>query len=266
MDNNITENPTVTKKLDVAKLINYLIVPLIFIGLIVYFVFLNNSYKNLTGKFTKQVEIVNNQNLIITNISQKNSELSVVIKNYDQKFSFLQTNVSHLQQLTDNLKKSSEDKDIKIKLLEQEKGSLESDAKSLRNTIVKMTSEIVEYSDELKKAKNETEQNDLIKKIVALTSERNFLQDQVKQYEKIIDDLRKENTSLTAKLRENLKKEGYEFNYPIGEHPKGAELLMKISRENLNKKLDELNKSKEKEEPKKEEKPKKQGFFKNLFK
>ena len=41
---------------------------------------------------------------------------------------------------------------------------------------------------------------------------------------------------------------------------------MKISRENLNKKLDELNKSKEKEEPKKEEKPKKQGFFKNLFK
>ena len=45
---------------------------------------------------------------------------------------------------------------------------------------------------------------------------------------------------------------------------------MKISRENLKKKLDELNKTKEKEEPKKEEKteekPKKQGFFKNLFK
>jgi hypothetical protein len=45
---------------------------------------------------------------------------------------------------------------------------------------------------------------------------------------------------------------------------------MKISRENFKKKLDELNKIKEKEEPKKEEKseekPKKQGFFKNLFK
>ena len=92
------------------------------------------------------------------------------------------------------------------------------------------------------------------------------MQDQVKQYEKIIAELRKENTNLTAKLRENLKKEGYEFNHQIGEHPKGAELLMKISRENLNKKLDELNKSKEKEEPKIEEKPKKQGFFKNLFK
>jgi hypothetical protein len=129
-----------------------------------------------------------------------------------------------------------------------------------------MTAEIVEYSDELKKAKTEPEQNDLIKKIVTLTSERNFLQDQVKQYEKIIAELRKENTNLTAKLRENLKKEGYEFNHQIGEHPKGAELLMKISRENLNKKLDELNKSKEKEEPKIEEKPKKQGFFKNLFK
>ncbi len=121
MDNNITENTSVIKKLDVKKLINYLIVPLIFIGLIVYFAFLNNSYKNLTGKFTRQVEIVNNQNLIITNLNLKNTELSGIIKNYDQKFSFLQTNVAHLQQLTDNLKKSSEDKDIKIKLLEQEK-------------------------------------------------------------------------------------------------------------------------------------------------
>jgi chromosome segregation ATPase len=266
----IKENTSVTKKLDIKKLINYLIVPLIFIGLIVYFVFLNNSYKNLTGKFTRQVEIVNNQNLIITNLNLKNTELSGIIKNYDQKFSFIQTNVAHLQQLTDNLKKSSEDKDIKIKLLEQEKGALESDVKSLRNTIVKMTAEIVEYSDELKKAKTETDQNDLIKKIAKLTEERNFLQDQVKQYEKIIDDLRKENTILAAKLRENLKKEGYEFNSQIGVWPKGAETLMKISRENFKKKLDELNKIKEKEEPKKEEKseekPKKQGFFKNLFK
>ena len=266
MENHITTNATVTKKLDITKLITYLAVPIIFLGLIVYFVFLNNSYKNLTGKFTKQVEIVNSQNLIITNISLKNSELSTLIKNYDQKFNVLQTNVTHLKQLTDNLKKSSDDKDIKIKLLEQEKGSLESDVKSLRNTIVQMTAEIVEYSDELKKAKTEPEQNDLIKKIVALTSERNFLQDQVKQYEKIIAELRTENTNLTAKLRENLKKEGYEFNNKIGEWPKGAVDMMKRSKESLNKKLDELNKSKEKEEPKKEEKPKKQGFFKNLFK
>jgi hypothetical protein len=133
-----------------------------------------------------------------------------------------------------------------------------------------MTAEIVDYSEELKKAKTETEQNDLIKKIAKLTEERNFLQDQVKQYEKIIEDLRKENTILAAKLRENLKKEGFEFNSPIGSWPKGAETLMKISRENFKKKLDELNKIKEKEEPKKEEKseekPKKQGFFKNLFK
>ena len=266
MENHITTNATVTKKLDVTKLITYLAVPIIFLGLIVYFVFLNNSYKNLTGKFTKQVEIVNSQNLIITNISLKNSELSTLIKNYDQKFNVLQTNVTHLKQLTDNLKKSSDDKDIKIKLLEQEKGSLELDVKSLRNTIVQMTAEIVEYSDELKKAKTEPEQNDLIKKIVALTSERNFLQDQVKQYEKIIAELRIENTNLTAKLRENLKKEGYEFNNKIGEWPKGAVDMMKRSKESLNKKLDELNKSKEKEEPKSEEKPKKQGFFKNLFK
>ena len=266
MENHITTNTTVTKKLDVTKLITYLAVPIIFLGLIVYFVFLNNSYKNLTGKFTKQVEIVNSQNLIITNISLKNSELSTLIKNYDQKFNVLQTNVTHLKQLTDNLKKSSDDKDIKIKLLEQEKGSLELDVKSLRNTIVQMTAEIVEYSDELKKAKTEPEQNDLIKKIVALTSERNFLQDQVKQYEKIIAELRTENTNLTAKLRENLKKEGYEFNNKIGEWPKGAVDMMKRSKESLNKKLDELNKSKEKEEPKSEEKSKKQGFFKNLFK
>lgn len=263
MKSNIEENNSVIQNLDIKKLINYLIVPIVFLSLITYFIFLNNSYKNLTGRFTKQTELVNNQNLLITNISQKNIELSTIIKSYDQKFSFLQTNVSYLQQLTENLKKSSEDKDIKIKLLEQEKGSLEADAKSLRNTIVKMTAEIVDYSEELKKAKTETEQNDLLKKIATLTSERNFLQDQVKQYEKIIDDLKKENTILASKLRENLKKEGYEFNSPIGTWPKGAETLMKISRENLKKKLDELNKQKEE---KIEEKPKKQGFFRNLFK
>ena len=139
-----TEQPIQQKiKLNPKKIVNFLILPLSILGLITYFAFLNNSYKNLTGKFNKQTEIVVNQNLLITNLNLKNSELSTVIKNYDQKFSFLQTNVAHLQQLTDNLKKSSDDKDIKIKLLEQEKGALESDVKSLRNTIVKMTAEIV---------------------------------------------------------------------------------------------------------------------------
>ena len=157
MNNTITSNTQTTKKLDVEKIINYLVVPIIFIGLITYFVLLNNNYKRLTDKFTKQIEIVNSQDLIITNLTHKNIEISNVIKNYDQKFSFLQTNVTRLQQLTDNLKKSSEDKDIKIKLLEQEKGALESDVRSLRNTIVKMTAEIVEYSDELKNAKTETD-------------------------------------------------------------------------------------------------------------
>ncbi len=263
----VTEQPIQQKiKLNPKKIVNFLILPLSILGLIIYFVFLNNSYKTLTSRFTKQTEIVVNQNLLITNISQKNTELSGIIKNYDQKFSFLQTNITRLQQLTDNLKKSSDDKDIKIKLLEQEKGALESDLKSLRNTLVKMTAEIVEYSDELKNAKTETDQNDLIKKIASLTEERNFLQNQVKQYEKIIDELKKENIILAAKLRENLKKEGYDFNTEIGEWPKGSEILMKISKENLKKKLEELNKIKEKEESKNEEKPKKQGFFKNLFK
>ncbi len=266
MNNMITETSPVTKKLDIKKIISYLIVPIIFLGLIIYFVFLNNSYKTLTSRFTKQVEIVNTQNLIITNLSQKNNDLTGIIKNYDQKFSFLQTNVTQLQQLTDNLKKSSDDKDIKIKFLEQEKGALESDVKSLRNTIVQMTAEIVEYSDELKKAKTESDQNDLIKKIATITEERNFLQVQVKQYEKIIEDLKKENTILAAKLRENLKKDGYDFNTKIGEWPKGSELLMKISRENFKKKLDDIDKQKEKEPTKTEEKPKKQWFFKNLFK
>ena len=63
MDNTTTEKPSFIKKLDAKKLINYLVVPIIFSGLIVYFVFLNNSYKNLTGKFNKQTEIVSNQNL-----------------------------------------------------------------------------------------------------------------------------------------------------------------------------------------------------------
>jgi len=79
MDNITTEKPSLIKKLDAKKLINYLIVPIIFLGLIVYFVFLNNSYKNLTGKFNKQSEIVSNQNLLITNLNLKNSELFIVI-------------------------------------------------------------------------------------------------------------------------------------------------------------------------------------------
>ncbi len=94
----VTEQPTQQKiKLNPKKIVNFLIVPLAILGLITYFVFLNNSYKNLTGKFNKQTELVVNQNLLITNLNFKNSELSTVIKNYDQKFSFLQTNVAHLQ-------------------------------------------------------------------------------------------------------------------------------------------------------------------------
>ena len=61
------------------------------------------------------------------------------------------------------------EKDIKIKDLTQEKSAVESDLKSLRNTLVKMTKEIVDLSGELKVAKTDKDQTELVTKIESLT-------------------------------------------------------------------------------------------------
>jgi predicted nucleic acid-binding Zn-ribbon protein len=238
------------------------VIVLITFGLYTLFSSLNRDNKALTKKVVNQTEIVVNQSLLITNLNQKNLELATLLKSYDNKLSILHTNLTHLQSITEKLKVSSDEKDVKIKDLSQEKSALESDLKSLRNTLVKMTKEIVDLSDELKVAKTDKDQNELVAKIEELTKERDFLKNKIVEYEKIIEELKRENALLAQNLRQNMKKSGYEFKNKLGEWPKGAEVLMKISNQHSNNLSKEINQV---DESKQEEKPKKVGFWKRIF-
>jgi len=238
------------------------VIVLITFGLCALFSSLNKDNKVLSKKVANQSEIVVNQSLLITNLNQKNVEMTSLLKSYDNKLSILHTNLTQLQNITEKLKLSSDEKDIKIKDLTQEKSALESDLKSLRNTLVKMTKEIVDLSDELKVAKTDKDQNELVAKIEELTKERDFLKNKIVEYEKIIEELKRENALLAQNLRQNMKKSGYEFKNKLGEWPKGAEVLMKISNQhsnNLSKQINQVDESKQ------EEKPKKVGFWKRIF-
>jgi chromosome segregation ATPase len=235
---------------------------LITFGLCALFSSLNKDNKVLSKKVANQSEIVVNQSLLITNLNQKNVEMTSLLKSYDNTLSILHTNLTQLQNITEKLKLSSDEKDIKIKDLTQEKSALESDLKSLRNTLVKMTKEIVDLSDELKVAKTDKDQNELVAKIEELTKERDFLKNKIVEYEKIIEELKRENALLAQNLRQNMKKSGYEFKNKLGEWPKGAEVLMKISNQHSNNLSKEINQV---DESKQEEKPKKVGFWKRIF-
>ena len=238
------------------------VIVLITFGLCALFSSLNKDNKVLSKKVANQTEIVVNQSLLITNLNQKNVEMTSLLKSYDNKLSILHTNLTQLQNITEKLKLSSDEKDIKIKDLTQEKSALESDLKSLRNTLVKMTKEIVDLSDELKVAKTDKDQNELVAKIEELTKERDFLKNKIVEYEKIIEELKRENALLAQNLRQNMKKSGYEFKNKLGEWPKGAEVLMKISNQHSNNLSKEINQV---DESKQVEKPKKVGFWKRIF-
>jgi len=237
----------------------------IILGLYMLFSSINKDNNDLSKKVTKQSEIVTTQSQLITNLNQKNYELTGILTSYDTKLGMLHSNMIELHTITEKLKTSSDEKDVKIKDLTQEKSALESDLKSLRNTLGKMTKEIVELSEELKSAKTEKDQSDLINQIASLTKERDFLKTKVSEYEKIIDALKKENANLALSMRQNLKKNGYEFKTKLGEWPKGAEVLMKISQQNMQKILDEINETKPESTEEKQEPPKKIGFLKRLF-
>jgi len=238
------------------------VIVLITFGLCALFSSLNKDNKVLSKKVANQSEIVVNQSLLITNLNQKNVEMTSLLKSYDNKLSILHTNLTQLQNITEKLKLSSDEKDIKIKDLTQEKSALESDLKSLRNTLVKMTKEIVDLSDELKVAKTDKDQNELVAKIEELTKERDFLKNKIVEYEKIIEELKRENALLAQNLRQNMKKSGYEFKNKLGEWPKGGEVLMRMSSYHTNNLLKENSNV---NEPKQDEKPKKVGFWKRIF-
>ena len=238
------------------------VIVLITFGLYTLFSSLNVDNKALTKKVVNQTEIVVNQSLLITNLNQKNTELSVLLKSYDNKLSILYTNMTQLNSITEKLKVSSDEKDVKIKDLTQEKSALESDLKSLRNTLVSMTKEIVDLGDELKVAKTDKDQNELVSKIELLTKERDLLKNKIVEYEKIIEELKKENVILAQNLRQSVKKSGYEFKNKLGEWPKGGEVLMRMSSYHTNNLLKENSNV---NEPKQDEKPKKVGFWKRIF-
>ena len=237
----------------------------ILVGLYMLFSSINKDNNDLSKKVIKQSEIVSTQSQLITNLNQKNYELTGILTSYDTKLGMLHSNMIELHTITEKLKTSSDEKDVKIKDLTQEKSALESDLKSLRNTLGKMTKEIVELSEELKSAKTEKDQSDLINQIASLTKERDFLKTKVSEYEKIIDALKKENANLALNMRQNLKKNGYEFKTKLGEWPKGSEVLMKISQQNMQKILDEINETKPEPTEEKQEPSKKVGFLKRLF-
>ena len=65
------------------------VIVLITFGLYTLFSSLNVDNKALTKKVVNQTEIVVNQSLLITNLNQKNTELSVLLKSYDNKLSIL---------------------------------------------------------------------------------------------------------------------------------------------------------------------------------
>ena len=237
----------------------------ILVGLYMLFYSINKDNKDLSKKVSTQSEIVSTQSQLITNLNQKNYELSGILTSYDAKLGILYSNLVELQTITEKLKTSSDEKDVKIKDLTQEKSALESDLKSLRNTLGKMTKEIVDLSEVLKSAKTVKDQSDLIIEIASLTKERDFLKTKVTEYEKIIDALKKENANLALNMRQNLKKNGYEFKTKLGEWPKGSEVLMKISQQNMQKILDEINETKPEPTEEKQEPSKKVGLLKRLF-
>jgi len=236
---NVTQKFSFTNK----KVLYALICIFVLILIVLYSQFssINKHNKDLSKKIGNQNLIVMNQTLLITNLTQKNSELSVLLSNYDSKLSILHTNMIELQSITEKLKLSSDEKDIKIKDLTQEKSALESD---------------------FKVAKTDKAQNELLSKIELLTKERDLLKNKIVEYEKIIEELKKENVILAQNLRQSVKKSGYEFKNKLGEWPKGGEVLMRMSSYHTNNSLKENSNV---SEPKQDEKPKKVGFWKRIF-
>lgn len=196
--------------------------------------------------------------LLSTNILksiEKNKQLDLLVRGYDIKFSGVQSNLIILNDLTGKLKKSLDEKEEKINALTAEKGALESDARTLRNTIVKLTSDLNKLGSELSQAKNDNDQNKLLEKIADLTKERDNLVIKLKEYEQTIAQLREENSKLAKNKRNEIKEVGYKFPTEVGEKPSKTNTLIKIS---VDVKTGAVTKELIKPDPKK-------GFWSKLF-
>ena len=129
----------------------------------------NQEFKDLQTHAVKLSEIITNQKSTITNLNFKTIELNNLITKNNEKIAVFQANLTNSDKIIQGLKTELIEKEIRIKDLSIDKTALESDSKAIKNTLVKMTSDIINYSDELKKATTEQDQNQLLKKVLKLT-------------------------------------------------------------------------------------------------
>ena len=269
----VTNGPSEHEKIAKYKLAGLILAVTTF-GFLSYYVLTLSSkvekYGTEVTSLTQQNESLS-KNLNTTETKKK--ELEGFITEYNLKFQIIQTNLITLNGLTDNLKKSIDEKDVKINSLVNEKTALENDAKALRNTIIKMTAELAELGGELSKAKSENDENKLLSRINELTQERNTLTAELKKYQLAIELLKKENQDLATKMRSSVNEKGYTFTTKVEEPRKFGEVLVKLNIrdggttiELINETKDSKSKTEElKSEKKSDSKVSKKGFWSKIL-
>jgi len=269
----VTNEPSEHEKIAKYKLAGLILAVTIF-GFLSYYVLTLSSkvekYGTEVTSLTQQNESLS-KNLNTTETKKK--ELEGFITEYNLKFQVIQTNLITLNGLTDNLKKSIDEKDVKINSLVNEKTALENDAKALRNTIIKMTAELAELGGELSKAKSENDENKLLSRINELTQERNTLAAELKKYQLAIELLKKENLDLATKMRSSVNEKGYTFTTKVEEPRKFGEVLVKLNIRDGGTTIELINESKDskskteelKSEKKSDLKVSKTGFWSKIL-
>jgi len=269
----VTNEPSEHEKIAKYKLAGLILAVTIF-GFLSYYVLTLSSkvekYGTEVTSLTQQNESLS-KNLNTTETKKK--ELEGFITEYNLKFQIIQTNLITLNGLTDNLKKSIDEKDVKINSLVNEKTALENDAKALRNTIIKMTAELAELGGELSKAKSENDENKLLSRINELTQERNTLAAELKKYQLAIELLKKENLDLATKMRSSVNEKGYTFTTKVEEPRKFGEVLVKLNIRDGGTTIELINESKDskskteelKSEKKSDLKVSKTGFWSKIL-
>ena len=269
----VTNRPSEHEKIAKYKLAGLILVVTIFSFLSYYVLTLSSKVKKYDAEVTSLNQKNESLSKNLNTTETKKKELEGFVTEYNLKFQVIQTNLVILNGLTDNLKRSIDEKDIKINSLVNEKTALENDAKALRNTIIKMTSELAELGGELSKAKSENDENKLLSRINELTQERNALTAELKKYQIAIELLKKENQDLATKMRSSVNERGYTFTTKVEEPRKFGEVLVKLNIrdggtnvELINELKDSKSKTEElKSEKKSESKVSKKGFWSKII-
>lgn len=268
----VTNGPTEQEKIAKYKLAVLILLITIFGFLSYYTIILSSKVKKYGIELTSLTQKNESLSKNLDTTETKKKELEGFVTEYNLKFQVIQTNLITLNGLTENLKKSIDEKDVKINSLVNEKTALENDAKALRNTIVKMTAELAELGGELSKAKSENDENKLLSRINELTQERNALSTELKKYQTAIELLKKENQDLAAKMRLGVKETGYTFTTKVEESRKFGEVLIKLNIRDggttvelvKDPKVSKPNTDEQKSE-KKSESSSKKGFWSKIF-